>query len=100
MFHLIGGEFLDTAFVISGPGVYDENVNLAMILLDGIEAIGYLLFVRRIAPYKTGANFIGNLLAAVAATGYRYSGTVVDKIPGNSQSDTACTTCNQRNFSF
>jgi hypothetical protein len=98
--HLVSGEFLDTAFVISGPGIYDENVNPAMSLLDGSEAISHLLFVRRIAFNETGADATGNLLAAATATGYRYCGTVVDKIFGNCQSDSARTACNQRNFSF
>jgi len=94
MLHPIGGEFLDTAFVIGGPGIYDENVNLAMILLNGIKAVGDLLFVGSITLNKTSADFTGNLLAAFTATGYRYCGTVVDKISGNGQSDATCTTCN------
>jgi hypothetical protein len=96
--HPVGRELLDTAFIICHPGVDDENVYLAVCLLDGIKTLGYLLFIGRVAPNKTGAYVTGNLLTRVTTTGNRYGGAAIYEVPGNCQADTAGATCNECDF--
>jgi hypothetical protein len=98
--HLIGREFLDTAFIVCCSGIDNEHVDLAMLLLYGTEALSDLLFIRRVAPGKISAHVTGNLHATVAASGYGYGGTVVDEIPGYCQSDATRATGYQCDFSF
>jgi hypothetical protein len=97
--HLVGREFLDAALVVRGAGIHDKNVNLSVLLFYGRKTIGYLLFVRRIAPNEFCADVAGNLLATVTAAGDGYRSTVIDEIAGNGQSDAASATGYQRNFS-